>query len=230
MQLKDTRKKPTVKPVPDVLVHVVGGNDLQNELLGWYLESEEGLSCTPQTFFEASGEGDAGIHLILFDCSGEDPGEMWNAVEKMERDSPSLFFVALFNAKNDDNLTREALARKARGIFYRGTPLSVLVKGIAAILEGELWYSREVLSQFLMEPKSPGSGSSEIADELTLREKEILYKIASGESNKEIADALCISLHTVKSHIYNIYRKIGVENRMRAAHWVARHLRQGQGA
>lgn len=229
MQQRDSRKKPAMKPVPDVLVHVVGENELQNELLGWYLENEEGLVCIPQARFVVTGDGDAGIHLILFDCQGGDPAELWNSVEKMERDSPSLFFVALFNAKNDDSLTREALARKARGIFYKGATLSALVKGIAAILEGELWYSREVLSQFLMEPKSPGGAPGEGADELTLREKEILFKIAAGESNKEIADALFISLHTVKSHIYNIYRKIGVENRMRAAHWVARHLK-GQSA
>lgn len=229
MQQRDSRKKTAMKPVPDVLVHLVGGNELQNELLGWYLETEEGLACIPQDRFEVGADGDAGIHLILFDCLGADPAELWNSVERMERDSPSLFFVALFNANNEDSITREALARKARGIFYRGATLSSLVKGIAAILEGELWYSREVLSQFLMEPKSPASAPAEGAEELTLREKEILFKIAAGESNKEIADGLFISLHTVKSHIYNIYRKIGVENRMRAAHWVARHLK-GQSA
>jgi DNA-binding NarL/FixJ family response regulator len=227
MQLKDTRKKQAVKPVPDVLVHVVGGNELLNELLAGYLETEEGLSCIPQARFEVSEDGEAGIHLILFDCLMDEPSELWNAVERMERDSPSLFFVALFNAENNEDLTREALARKARGIIYKGTPLPVLSKGVAAILEGELWYSREVLSQFLMEPKAPAGAPPEGAEELTLREKEILFKIAAGESNKEIANALFISLHTVKSHIYNIYRKIGVENRMRAAHWAARHLKQG---
>ncbi len=226
MNAKDLRRKPAKKPVPDVRVHVVGENELFNELLAWYLENEEGLACIPQPRFALSqDEETAGIHLILCDCLSGDPSPLWDAVEKAEREGPSLFFVALFNAATEEALTREALARKARGIFYRGTPLSVLAKGVAAILEGELWYSREMLSQFLMEPKGPSTGSAEGMEELTSREKEILKKIAAGESNKEIADGLFISLHTVKSHIYNIYRKIGVENRLRAAHWATRHLK-----
>ncbi len=59
---------------------------------------------------------------------------------------------------------------------------------------------------------------------LTSREKEILTRIASGASNREIADALFISHHTVKTHIYNIYKKIKVPNRFQAALWIAENL------
>lgn len=62
------------------------------------------------------------------------------------------------------------------------------------------------------------------AANLTSREKEILTRIASGASNREIADALFISHHTVKTHIYNIYKKIKVPNRFQAALWIAENL------
>ncbi len=54
---------------------------------------------------------------------------------------------------------------------------------------------------------------------LTKREKQILDLIASGASNKEISQDLSIGLSTVKSHIYNLYKKIDVTNRFQAMLW-----------
>lgn len=51
---------------------------------------------------------------------------------------------------------------------------------------------------------------------LTEREEEVLSQIATGKTNQEIADTLCISLATVKTHLINIYGKLGVNNRMAA--------------
>ena len=59
---------------------------------------------------------------------------------------------------------------------------------------------------------------------LSRREKEILKHVVYGESNQEIADAMQISLHTVKTHLYNAYKKINVPNRLQAALWGAANL------
>ncbi|MCG2812767.1 MAG: LuxR C-terminal-related transcriptional regulator [Candidatus Aminicenantes bacterium] len=48
---------------------------------------------------------------------------------------------------------------------------------------------------------------------ISQREKEIIYLLLKGKSNKEIEDALFIAMGTVKNHVYNIYQKIGVKNR-----------------
>jgi len=52
---------------------------------------------------------------------------------------------------------------------------------------------------------------------LTPREREVLQLIAQGMSNAEIAAALFISVHTVKNHVSNIYRKLGDNDRTRVA-------------
>ncbi len=59
---------------------------------------------------------------------------------------------------------------------------------------------------------------------LTPRQVEILALVAVGATNEQIADKLCISPQTVKSHLYNIFKKINVPNRVQAALWAAKHL------
>jgi len=51
---------------------------------------------------------------------------------------------------------------------------------------------------------------------LTDRENEVLEQVASGYSNAMIADQLCLSIHTVRSHLDSIYRKLNVANRAEA--------------
>ncbi|WP_193161577.1 helix-turn-helix transcriptional regulator [Microbulbifer hainanensis] len=59
---------------------------------------------------------------------------------------------------------------------------------------------------------------------LTRREQEILSELTSGEPNSVIASRLHLSEHTVKNHMYNIFRKIGVKNRLQASNWAKLHL------
>ncbi len=59
---------------------------------------------------------------------------------------------------------------------------------------------------------------------LTKREQEILTQLTTGEPNSVIASRLHLSEHTVKNHMYNIFRKIGVKNRLQASNWAKLHL------
>jgi ATP/maltotriose-dependent transcriptional regulator MalT len=61
-----------------------------------------------------------------------------------------------------------------------------------------------------------GSGTAIGVALLTEREREILAFAASGRGNKDIADQLCVSLDTVKTHLHHIYRKLGVAGRVEA--------------
>ena len=83
-----------------------------------------------------------------------------------------------------------------------------LEERVVALLENTPSYSRPVLTY-------PGG--------LTRREVEVLQRIAAGNSNREIADALFISLYTVASHARNIRTNVGAANRTEAAAFAIRH-------
>jgi DNA-binding NarL/FixJ family response regulator len=63
----------------------------------------------------------------------------------------------------------------------------------------------------------------DVLDDLSQREVEVLRHLAAGRSNREIADALCISLNTVATHVRNILAKTGAANRTEAAAYALRH-------
>ena len=86
------------------------------------------------------------------------------------------------------------------------------------------------LEQFLLrlmrESSAPNLPTSTPTARLPLSEREhqVLEQIAAGASNKEIARALNLSLHTVKRHVANIFNKLGVDSRIQAASFLhARH-------
>jgi DNA-binding NarL/FixJ family response regulator len=66
--------------------------------------------------------------------------------------------------------------------------------------------------------------AKERAPVLTRREIDILRALSTGLTNAMIADTLCLSPHTVKTHVLHIFKKIKVTNRLMAAQWAARHL------
>jgi len=213
--------------MPGKVVHLVGRNALQNELFVSYLEKQTGLPVTnSRSLSEAPlSEFDKECkHLILFDSMGINPDELWTKIGLGTDLNPARTLIAIFNAERKRNIEKEAIDRGIRGVFYVNESLDIFAKGVQVIFDGEVWYPRKTISRYLLESRAAARASATSAAMLTNREKQILIEMASGASNQEIADALFISLHTVKTHIYNIYKKIRVSNRLQAMLWAAKYL------
>jgi LuxR family transcriptional regulator, positive regulator of biofilm formation len=106
-----------------------------------------------------------------------------------------------------------------RGFLYLNESFDNLPKAIQAVCDGELWLSREFMSHWILSTKSGGGDMAE-QNGLTLKETQILRLIAEGASNNDIAGKLEIRINTVKTHVYDIFKKINVSNRLQAAIWV----------
>jgi len=212
---------------PETVVHIVGPNKLQNGLLTLFLETEAWLKCTCGPMSELTNIANKEANqacLVMIDCMGIDRVKLWTKLG-MECDSTTSHCpIVLFNVEPDDEIERDAVDRGVRGIFYDSEPPDRFPKGILAVLNGELWYSREALSKCVLKASPPVKLPEGLAAVLSPREKEILIKIASGTGNKKIAADLYISPYTVKTHIYNIYKKINVTNRLQATLWLSRNV------
>ena len=118
-----------------------------------------------------------------------------------------------------------ALDRGVRGFFYVEDSIAQLPKGVRVILDGELWVSREITTQYILEKKEILPSATKMGSSiLSRREIEILAMVTGGATNEEIAKKLYISPNTVKTHVYNIFKKINVPNRLQAALWAVKNL------
>jgi len=208
-------------------IHILGPNHLQNQLLGHYLEQKSGVSARHGDELDQADSERLSAELpalLLIDCHGAKNLQQFTRFLPEKKADDSTYFTALFNVSPDQNLERAAVDLGFRGIFYVSDSTKMIGKGVREILKGELWYSRKAMSRYLLEKRSFSNLSTNALEALTFREREILLGIAAGASNKEIAEDLHISLHTVKTHVYNVYKKINVPNRLQAALWAAQYL------
>ena len=211
------------------LVHIIGPMKLQNELIAHFLEDRTGVQCScAESFGQVLLGEDAQRNMrqfILRDCQDDDFSDFWRELDNHSELSLNRSIVALFNVNPQQacEWEKDAIMRGIRGAFYKGDSLEKLSKGIQAILQGKLWFPRKIISKPLSE-QCRSLSSEEEPIPITTREREILGKIASGYSNKDIASSLFISVHTVKTHLYNIYRKINVSSRLQAILWATKNL------
>jgi len=210
-------------------IHIVGMNSLQNELLLLFLKEKNDFmgrcaqnlkSCKPLNENEAILP-----QLFLLDYESIGGENCWSKISEWRSIISSQCFVAFCNVDPELEIEKTALKAKIHGLFFKNDPPHVIARGICAILNGELWYSRNILKKIVNE----SNFSSDILDHanafnLTRRETEIITLIASGQSNKVIADDLCISIHTVKNHLYNIFKKTNVNSRFQAALWAMKYI------
>jgi LuxR family transcriptional regulator of csgAB operon len=216
------------KSASPILVHLAGAKELNNQLLAFYLQMQGSLECRlfgqARSLAALSGRRP---DVVLLDMQRKDLRALRYELAEMEEFDPAYLpqvRLALFNLARDEELEMGAVRLGVKGLFYDNDSPQTFLKGIEAIHHGELWVSRKLLSA-LVEGKLSGDGGGEAAQEgLSQREQEILWLVQQGRKNQEIASKLFISPHTVKTHMYNIFRKIDVSNRIQAANWARQNL------
>jgi DNA-binding NarL/FixJ family response regulator len=132
---------------------------------------------------------------------------------------PTLKILVL-TTFSDDEYVKAALGLGACGYLLKDTPSEDLAAAIRAVFKGYSQFSPGIMQRALIEttpiPEPIESIPPELI-ELTLREREVLQLIATGANNREISQTLFITEKTVKNHVTNILRCLGLRDRTQAA-------------
>jgi len=206
---------------------ILGLENLQNELFGYVLQKEIGARCRIVEEIDDLAEkldAEAEKRLLLVDCSGRNIKKTLEDLYQCPWRSETPITIALFSLQHGRGVEQNALQFGVRGFFYQHEKLPLIMKGVDTLFGGEIWLSRDILVEVATNSTRKRVPTIESKAGLTAREMEILALVSVGANNEEIADKLFISPHTVKTHLYHIFKKINVPSRLQAALWAAKNL------
>lgn len=215
-----------------IRVCILGQKNLYNEFVSYGIETQLGYEVKIEIDMEAfledievmkQMEDDGRPLILLIDIQAFSFEEIFKHV-LMHIGQNNRFSLALFNLNKASGLEKKVISWKIKGFFYKTDSIEHFLKGMKCLLKGELWISREILSECLYENIEAKQTLIREKNDLTNREIEILSFIRLGMTNEEIAEKMFISMNTVKTHIYNVYKKINAVNRMQAVLWANEHL------
>ena len=228
MILKASSRDKELAQLTDKVIYIIGPRRFQNELRVFFLERETGAKCIGGEdvhYVPTIDDKDISQRkLILLDCLGKDLDTYLVELESSGENILYRHLVALFNVGHGLGIEEKALKKGVRGFFYEQEPLEIFTKGVHAIFNEELWVSRGIMTKTILKNRDEDIVSKKDTTILTPREIEILTMVSVGAKNEDIADELFISPNTVRTHIYNIFKKIDVPNRLQAALWAAKNL------
>lgn len=143
-----------------------------------------------------------------------------DATKKINESYPDIKIIMLTSI-NEKQSVLSAFHSGANAYCMKDIKSEELINIIKAVMTGAVWIDPNIARYVLdilqttsipAENKTPNNIFN-----LTAREREILKLIAEGRSNKDIAEKLVLSLHTVKNHVKNIIQKLAVDDRTQAA-------------
>ncbi|WP_336649580.1 response regulator transcription factor [Kocuria rosea] len=176
------------------------------------LEGFGGITVTAeagdgQEALRALADADPAVDVVVMDLQmgpGMDGIEATRRITA--RNGPPVLVLTTYDTQAD---ILAAMAAGATGYLLKDAPSDAVRQAVQAAAAGQPVLSPTVTARLVQRVTAPATA-------LTAREIEILQRLATGASNRQLARALFISEATVKTHLVHIYDKLGVDNRTQA--------------
>lgn len=153
--------------------------------------------------------------VILMDIQMPD-GDGLSATEHIRQSSPEVRVVILTASESDEQLYR-AVRLGVAGYLLKNLDAEELFNLLASVGLGEAALTRAMAARLLKRVAHHATHDKTEQPELTEREVQVLRLVVQGASNPEIAEQLCVSVNTIKTHLRNILEKLHLDNRTQVA-------------
>lgn len=204
----------------DITVCIVDDNSDLRNALEEIVSMSEGYTCVGTI-----GTAEEAIRqipllkpdVVLMDINLGSTENGIDCVKALKQQVPATNFMMCTVYEEDEKIF-EALSAGASGYILKKTAPSRLLEAIRELYQGGAPMSSQIARKVVaaFQNKRAGVAGNEELDELSNREKEILEQLSKGLMYKEIAAELFISPETVRKHVYHIYEKLHVTNRIEA--------------
>jgi DNA-binding NarL/FixJ family response regulator len=200
---------------------------LHRELLGKLLERQPDITVvgeadSPDGALVATGELSPDVVLMDLRMPRDDPQGGIRAIRQIADRYPQVKVLALTESDDETDVRAAALAG-AIGYIVKSVKAAQIAEAVRAAHAGKGWLDPSVTA-YLLHDYRRASQELSPPPTLTPTELRVLQLAATGQTTLEIADELFVAEKTVKNHLTNIYRKLGVKNR---SHAVSEGYRQG---
>ncbi len=203
-----------------IRVLVADSSHIHTHLLADALKRDPLLEAIP---FDADSQSlvAAGVNLqvdvvVISANLEEQPSRGFEVLRELRNACPGIRSVVLLDSIKDEAVLN-AFRAGARGIFGKSQPADVLCKCVRSVYQGQIWAnSRElaVAVEALASAPALRALNSDGMNLLSKRELQVVRCLAEGLTNREIADRLKLSQHTVKNYLFRVFDKLGVSSRV----------------
>ncbi len=202
-----------------ISVAVADSTRIHTQLLAEAMRSDHGLqvvasTSSSQDLLDAVVRVPIDVAVISYSLDDQ-PGRGTEVLREMRALRPQIKGVMLLDSSRPQDVL-DCFRAGAKGIFSKHERLENLCKCIRCVHEGQVW-ARSVELEHALEAlaNSPlvRATNHKGLDLLSARERQVVQNLAAGMTNREIAESLGLSRHTIKNYLFRIFDKLGVSSR-----------------
>jgi DNA-binding CsgD family transcriptional regulator len=227
IETNDSNKTPEkvckIKNLTGKVIHVVGPRRFENELLMSFIGKETGADSFLTDFNSVEGylvdTIEEPTRLFLIDYREPRLQEILKQAS-LNGNGSSLArrLISLFNSGKEKDAGERKHSKSACGVLFNCDSTTTLLNWMCRLFSGSNNPEKS------LDESMNSARETATACPLTWRELQLLMLMTEGLRNREIAGRIGISSHTVRTHLYNSFGKIGARNRLEASGWIEAHI------
>jgi two-component system nitrate/nitrite response regulator NarL len=203
-----------------IRIVVADNTRIHTQLLADALKRDHGLDVISADSDSRSLIATTAAHkadvLLISSHLDEEPHRAFEVLRELRASHPRIRAVMLMDSSKRE-LILHAFRVGARGIFSRHESVDSLCKCVRSVHEGQIWASSGQMSfavEALAASPTVRAVDANGLDLLSKREMEVVRSLAEGLTNREIAERLGLSQHTIKNYLFRVFDKLGVSSRV----------------